>query len=139
MQADKLQHISQTRAASQHSVYVTYSSRLEKGKISSSKFPQPCTTVYVVSKVLHYPYQPQPEPQPQLIAFADCSQGPTAGQPGCRFDHNPGFSACVQDVRRSIIAATAATSLMACFLMGAVANLPLAVAPGMGKMIQFFT
>lgn len=38
-----------------------------------------------------------------------------------------------QEVRRSLITATAATSLMACFLMGAVANLPLAVAPGMGK------
>jgi xanthine/uracil/vitamin C permease (AzgA family) len=37
-----------------------------------------------------------------------------------------------QEVRRSLISATAATSLMACFLMGAVANLPLAVAPGMG-------
>lgn len=38
-----------------------------------------------------------------------------------------------QEVRRSLISATAATSLMACFLMGAVANLPLAVAPGMGE------
>ena len=38
-----------------------------------------------------------------------------------------------QEVRRSIITATAATSLMGTFLMGAAANLPLAVAPGMGK------
>jgi AGZA family xanthine/uracil permease-like MFS transporter len=37
-----------------------------------------------------------------------------------------------QEVRRSLITATAASSLMACFLMGAIANLPLAVAPGMG-------
>jgi xanthine/uracil/vitamin C permease (AzgA family) len=41
-----------------------------------------------------------------------------------------------QEVRRSIISATAATSLMACFLMGAVANLPLAVAPGMGEALS---
>lgn len=42
-----------------------------------------------------------------------------------------------QEVRRSIITATAATSLMACFLMGAVANMPLAVAPGMGINAYF--
>ena len=35
-------------------------------------------------------------------------------------------------LKRSLISATAATSLMGTFLMGAVANLPLAVAPGMG-------
>lgn len=40
-------------------------------------------------------------------------------------------------MRRSLISATAATSLMACFLMGAVANLPLAVAPGMGINAYF--
>jgi xanthine/uracil/vitamin C permease (AzgA family) len=42
-----------------------------------------------------------------------------------------------QEVRRSLITATAATSLMACFLMGALANLPLAVAPGMGINAYF--
>eukprot|EP00882_Tetradesmus_deserticola_P019170 GHRQ01020620.1.p1 GENE.GHRQ01020620.1~~GHRQ01020620.1.p1 ORF type:complete len:194 (-),score=35.41 GHRQ01020620.1:592-1173(-) len=46
---------------------------------------------------------------------------------------NAGFMLVLQqEVRRSLISATAATSLMACFLMGAIANLPLAVAPGMG-------
>jgi xanthine/uracil/vitamin C permease (AzgA family) len=38
-----------------------------------------------------------------------------------------------QEVRRSLITATAATSLMATALMGAFANMPLSVAPGMGK------
>ncbi|WIA36283.1 hypothetical protein OEZ86_007609 [Tetradesmus obliquus] len=66
---------------------------------------------------------------------ADCT-GPKAGQPGCRFT-DPGFQSCVQEVRRSLISATAATSLMACFLMGAIANLPLAVAPGMGINAYF--
>lgn len=40
-----------------------------------------------------------------------------------------------QEVRRSLITGTAATSLMATFLMGAVANMPLAVAPGMGEFV----
>ncbi|WIA38688.1 hypothetical protein OEZ86_001993 [Tetradesmus obliquus] len=66
---------------------------------------------------------------------ADCT-GPKAGQPGCRFD-DAGFQSCVQEVRRSLITATAASSLMACFLMGAIANLPLAVAPGMGINAYF--
>ncbi len=34
--------------------------------------------------------------------------------------------------RRQFISATAITSFIACFLMGVVANMPLAVAPGMG-------
>lgn len=38
-----------------------------------------------------------------------------------------------QEIRRSLITGTAATSLMGTFLMGAVANMPLAVAPGMGE------
>jgi AGZA family xanthine/uracil permease-like MFS transporter len=44
-----------------------------------------------------------------------------------------GFKACQTQVRQSLITATAASSLIACFLMGSVANLPLAVAPGMGE------
>ncbi|WIA33567.1 hypothetical protein OEZ86_006691 [Tetradesmus obliquus] len=66
---------------------------------------------------------------------ADCT-GPRAGQPGCRFD-DPGFKACQGQVRQSLITATAASSLVACFLMGALANLPLAVAPGMGINAYF--
>jgi AGZA family xanthine/uracil permease-like MFS transporter len=40
-----------------------------------------------------------------------------------------------QEVRRSLITATAATSLMATALMGAFANMPLSVAPGMGEPV----
>jgi xanthine/uracil/vitamin C permease (AzgA family) len=40
--------------------------------------------------------------------------------------------------KRSVIAATAASSFIACLLMGIFANLPLALAPGMG-VNAFFT
>lgn len=40
-------------------------------------------------------------------------------------------------VRQSLISATAAASLVSCFLMGALANLPLALAPGMGINAYF--
>lgn len=62
---------------------------------------------------------------------ADCT-GPLAGQPGCRFHRDSGFDACLAATRRSLVAATAATSAIGCLLMGVVANLPLAVCPGMG-------
>ena len=39
----------------------------------------------------------------------------------------------VQDeVRKDLITATAASSLIACFVMGALANMPLAISAGMG-------
>lgn len=41
-------------------------------------------------------------------------------------------------MRQSLITATAASSLVACWLMGALANLPLAVAPGMGERLACF-
>ena len=40
--------------------------------------------------------------------------------------------------KRSVISATAASSFIACLLMGLMANLPLALAPGMG-VNAFFT
>ena len=41
-------------------------------------------------------------------------------------------------VRAQYVSATALSSLISCFLMGALANLPLALAPGMG-INAFFT
>lgn len=62
--------------------------------------------------------------------------------PGCRFGDangfNPGYLECREETRKSMISATAASSLIACFLMGAMANLPLGLAPGMG-INAFFT
>ena len=44
-----------------------------------------------------------------------------------------GRSIYVQDeVRKDLITATAASSLIACFVMGALANMPLAISAGMG-------
>jgi hypothetical protein len=52
--------------------------------------------------------------------------------PGCRFLNNPGFERCVAQTRRSLVTATAATAAMSSFLMGAIANVPFAIMPGMG-------
>ncbi|KAG0608954.1 hypothetical protein M758_8G146300 [Ceratodon purpureus] len=58
--------------------------------------------------------------------------------PGCKFPPvNPGYQACLATVRKDLIVATAAASLIACFIMGVFANLPLALAPGMGTNAYF--
>ncbi|GMN41178.1 hypothetical protein TIFTF001_010391 [Ficus carica] len=56
----------------------------------------------------------------------------------CKFDPvNPGYSACLDKVRKDLIVATVASSLIGCVIMGTFANLPLALAPGMGTNAYF--
>ncbi|KAI9110847.1 hypothetical protein K1719_018285 [Acacia pycnantha] len=56
----------------------------------------------------------------------------------CKFDPvNPGYAACLEKTRRDLIVATAASSLVGCIIMGAFANLPLGLAPGMGTNAYF--
>ncbi|KAG8067722.1 hypothetical protein GUJ93_ZPchr0005g14451 [Zizania palustris] len=58
--------------------------------------------------------------------------------PGCMFPPvDPGYAACVARARRDLIVATAASSVIGSFIMGAFANLPLALAPGMGTNAYF--
>lgn len=61
-----------------------------------------------------------------------------APTPGCKFPPvNPGYQACLATVKKDLIVATAAAALIACFIMGLFANLPLALAPGMGTNAYF--
>ncbi|KAK9742267.1 hypothetical protein RND81_03G160100 [Saponaria officinalis] len=56
----------------------------------------------------------------------------------CKFDPvNPGYAACLRGVRKDLIVATVASSLIGCVVMGVFANLPLALAPGMGTNAYF--
>lgn len=50
---------------------------------------------------------------------------------------NPGYSDCLSTVRKDLIVATVASSLIGCVIMGIFANLPLALAPGMGANAYF--
>lgn len=50
----------------------------------------------------------------------------------------PTYEACLEDVKRELISSTAISSAFGCLLMGLVANLPIALAPGMG-MNAYFT
>ena len=57
---------------------------------------------------------------------------------GCKFPPvNPGYQDCLTTVKRDLIVATASSALIACFIMGMFANLPLALAPGMGTNAYF--
>ncbi|KAF7825437.1 adenine/guanine permease AZG1-like [Senna tora] len=56
----------------------------------------------------------------------------------CKFPPvNPGYAQCLQKTRKDLIVATAASSLIGCLIMGLFANLPLALAPGMGANAYF--
>lgn len=56
----------------------------------------------------------------------------------CKFPPiNPGYQACLDRVKKDLIVATAASSLVGCMIMGVFANLPLALAPGMGTNAYF--
>lgn len=56
----------------------------------------------------------------------------------CKFDPvNPGYSSCLERLRKDLIVATVASSLIGCLIMGTFANLPLALAPGMGTNAYF--
>ncbi|KAG6506544.1 adenine/guanine permease AZG1-like [Zingiber officinale] len=58
--------------------------------------------------------------------------------PSCRFPPvDPGYASCLDRARRDLIVATAASSIIGSFIMGAFANLPLALAPGMGSNAYF--
>lgn len=45
---------------------------------------------------------------------------------------DPTYLSCIQEVKQDLITSTAAISALASVLMGALANLPVGMAPGMG-------
>ncbi|XP_052177732.1 adenine/guanine permease AZG1 [Diospyros lotus] len=56
----------------------------------------------------------------------------------CKFEPvNPGYAACLEQIRKDLIVATVASSLIGCVIMGTFANLPLGLAPGMGTNAYF--
>ncbi|KAK3230026.1 hypothetical protein Dsin_001907 [Dipteronia sinensis] len=56
----------------------------------------------------------------------------------CKFNPvNPGYGSCLEKIRKDLIVATVVSSLVGCVIMGAFANLPLALAPGMGTNAYF--
>ncbi|KAL8247851.1 hypothetical protein R6Q59_009067 [Mikania micrantha] len=56
----------------------------------------------------------------------------------CKFPPvNPGYTACLERVRKDLIVATIVSSIIGCIIMGTFANLPLALAPAMGSNAYF--
>jgi len=50
----------------------------------------------------------------------------------------PSYAECLEEIKREFITSTAIASMFGCFVMGFAANLPIALAPGMG-MNAYFT
>ncbi|XWS35397.1 hypothetical protein CRYUN_Cryun21dG0122800 [Craigia yunnanensis] len=66
--------------------------------------------------------------------IADCNNPSES----CKFPPvDPGYTACLERTRKDLIVATVASSLIGCLIMGIFANLPLALAPGMGTNAYF--
>lgn len=63
------------------------------------------------------------------------SGGPCVAQDGDIFSES--YSECVENVRRQYVTATAIASMFGCLAMGLFANLPIALAPGMGINAYF--
>ncbi|XP_010250879.1 PREDICTED: adenine/guanine permease AZG2-like [Nelumbo nucifera] len=57
--------------------------------------------------------------------------------PDCKFKPNVGYQNCLAKTKSDLIVATALSSMIACFAMGLLANLPFALAPGMGVNAYF--
>ena len=71
-----------------------------------------------------------------LVNCCSQLQGGVTGKQACTVQggHGP---AVQEEVKRELITATAASSLLASVLMGVMANLPVAAAPGMGLNAYF--
>jgi AGZA family xanthine/uracil permease-like MFS transporter len=69
-----------------------------------------------------------------------CENPPSANDPFCMDKSSPGYAAygiCVQEINRDLVTATAAIAALTSFCMGLFANMPIAVAPGMGLNAYF--
>lgn len=64
------------------------------------------------------------------------SGGPCVAEDGDIFSES--YNECVENIRRQYVTSTAIASLFGCLAMGLLANLPIALAPGMG-MNAYFT
>ncbi|KAL3334417.1 hypothetical protein AABB24_030920 [Solanum stoloniferum] len=76
------------------------------------------------------------------VSTTNCTNNPTLHlinpDVSCKFEPvNPGYAACLEKTRKDLIVATVASSLIGCVIMGVLANLPLALAPGMGTNAYF--
>jgi len=60
----------------------------------------------------------------------------TADDFACRF-YDSQYEQCVEDFRRELITVTAVAAFVGCLMMGGLANLPFALAPGMGLNAYF--
>ncbi|KAM7483413.1 hypothetical protein LguiB_007996 [Lonicera macranthoides] len=66
-------------------------------------------------------------------SISDCTAPANqTAQPDCLIKPNAGYQNCLSKIKSDLIMATALSSMIGSFAMGLLANLPLALAPGMG-------
>ncbi|KAL6177576.1 hypothetical protein ACLB2K_049102 [Fragaria x ananassa] len=72
-------------------------------------------------------------------SISDCSfpANQTAAGPDCMLQPNPGYEACLANIKSDLIVGTVLSSMTGSIAMGVLANLPLGLAPGMGSNAYF--
>ncbi|KAF5187559.1 Adenine/guanine permease AZG2 [Thalictrum thalictroides] len=72
-------------------------------------------------------------------SVSDCTATTTMEKlgPDCKFKSNIGYMNCLAKIKSDLIVATALSSMIGSFAMGVLANMPLALAPGMGVNAYF--
>jgi len=73
---------------------------------------------------------------PRILADSGGTCVPPSADLGGIFSDS--YAECLREIQREYVTATALSAMMGCLLMGLVANLPIALAPGMG-MNAYFT
>ena len=89
----------------------------ERGSKLSTEFAAASATFLTMAYILAV--------NPRILAD---SGGPCVPPDGDIF--SPDYLACMEEIKRQYITATAIGSMIGCILMGVLANLPIALAPG---------
>merc|ERR1719159_1254795 len=117
---------SKQKAGGSNSALSRYFKIDERGSSIWTELRAGCTTFLTLAYILAV----------NPLILADSGGTCSCEGPDCR--NGMEYEACVREVRRDLVIVTAVTSGIACLLMGICANLPFALAPGMG-MNAYFT
>ena len=97
----------------------------ERGSKLSTEFNAGTATFLTMAYILAV--------NPRILAD---SGGPCIAPGGDIFD--PEYEMCMEEVKRQYITATAIGSMIGCILMGLLANLPIALAPGKSMLLIIY-
>jgi AGZA family xanthine/uracil permease-like MFS transporter len=94
----------------------------ERGTCATRELRGACATFLTMAYIIAV--------NPRILADSGGPCVPCAEEEGGIFC--PEYETCMEEIKREFITSTAIASMVGCLLMGIMANLPIALAPGMG-------